>query len=302
MPYLINTLLDKIEAINPQHADKLRSNLEYLRNELQTKSETFLKDYEDYLIRNELTLDYGVSCYLKMINDMVAVRYEFYKTGDYSNSSFQEVERQIYANPEVMTYHMHGLVLAQYLWFDQYERIHFFSENLLKFCNSKGSYLEIGGGHGLYLKEAMNMLPEVTRFDMVDISESSLALAKGIINNERPNFYHKNVFDFDEKIKYDFITIGEVLEHVEDPLSLMKKIASLMNPSSVCFMTTPINAPMIDHIFLFNEAAEIRSLIDEAGFDILIEKMVLSEKVSEERAKKLKLPVMYATFIKQKEL
>lgn len=51
---------------------------------------------------------------------MLEERLAFIRKGTYSNTSFEEVEKNVYATPEVMSYHMHGLVLAQFLWFDQY--------------------------------------------------------------------------------------------------------------------------------------------------------------------------------------
>ena len=194
---------------------------------------------------------------------------------------------------------MNGLVLAQYLWFEQYERILFFKKNIKNHIVKKNNYLEIGGGHGLYIFEAINTLPEIKQFDLVDISQSSLNLAKGILNDNRINFYLKNIFDFKEDEKYDFVTMGEVLEHVENPLDLLKKAGDLLSDEGVFFITTPINSPMIDHIYLFNNEKEIRDIIVKAGFNILEEKIVVSEKISVEKAAKYKVPIMYAAFLKK---
>ncbi len=296
----INLLLDKIEAKNAKHATKLRVNLRDFGDDYFQLGNSFYKKYENYLHSVNLDLDYGVDCYLKMLEDMLEQRMMFTRDGSYSNTSFAEVEKQIYSNPEIMQYHMHGLVLAQFLWFEQYERIKFFVENLEKYFNKAQKYLEIGGGHGLYINEAMKLLPETTQFDLVDISNSSLTLAKGILNTDRINYFLKNIFDFTNDVVYDFVTMGEVLEHVEDPLSLLEKIANHLSSTGVCFLTTPINAPMIDHIYLFNEEEEIRELFAKSGFEILEEKIVISEKVTPEIADRFKLPVMYAAFIKKK--
>jgi ubiquinone/menaquinone biosynthesis C-methylase UbiE len=234
-----------------------------------------------------------------MISDMLDERLKFIRKGKYSNTSFEDVEKRIYGNPEIMTYHMHGLVLAQFLWFDQYERLLFFSKNLKKHHNNIQKYLEIGGGHGLYINEAISLIPETNQFDLVDISQSSLDLACGIINNDKISYFLKNIFDFPDDKKYDFITMGEVLEHVEDPLSLLQKIAKLLLKDGVCYITTPINAPMIDHIYLFNNEDEIRDLFKKANFEIIEEKIVISEKITEKQASKYKVPVMYAAFIKK---
>jgi SAM-dependent methyltransferase len=270
-----------------------------LDNEYKIAANAFFDKYFNYLNRNNIEIDFGVNCYLHMISDMLEERVKFIREGRYSNSSFDDVEKRIYGNPEIMTYHMHGLVLAQFLWFDQYERLLFFSENLKKYHNNIQKYLEIGGGHGLYINEAITLIPETSQFDLVDISQSSLDLAKGIVNNNRINYYLKNIFDFSDDEKYDFITMGEVLEHVEDPLSLLQKIANLLSTAGVCYITTPINAPMIDHIYLFNNEDEIRDLFKKANFEIIEERIVISEKIAQKQASKRKVPVMFAAFIKK---
>lgn len=295
----LETVLHKIRNNNPLHADKIEVNCNDLGEKYISSANLFFNKYRQYLEKNDMTLDFGVSCYLHMLEDMLEERFKFIRTGNYSNTSFEDVEKRIYGNPEIMNYHMHGLVLAQFLWFDQYERILFFKENIRKHIVNKNSYLEIGGGHGLYIFEALNELPDIKQFDLVDISQSSLNLAKGIINNERINYYLKNIFDFSEVEKYDFVTMGEVLEHVEQPLDLLKKAGDLLSDEGVFYVTTPINAPMIDHIYLFNNEGEIREMINQAGFDIMEEKIVVSEKISAEKASKHKAPVMYAAFLKK---
>lgn len=292
-------ILSKIQSKNPGHFSKLEANLANLDAGYTIAANAFFDKYFSYLNRNNIELDFGIDCYLHMISDMLEERLKFIREGSYSNSSFDDVERRIYGNPEIMTYHMHGLVLAQFLWFDQYERLVFFSKNLKKHHNNIQKYLEIGGGHGLYINEAITVIPETPQFDLVDISQSSLDLAKGIVNNDRINYYLKNIFDFSDDEKYDFITMGEVLEHVEDPLSLLQKIADLLSEDGVCYITTPINAPMIDHIYLFNNEDEIRDLFRQANFEIMEERIVISEKITEKQAAKRKVPVMYAAFIKK---
>lgn len=294
----VELLINKIEEKDPKHAAKLRKNLGSYGDDYFQLSNRFFKQYENYLSSIDLNYDFGIECYLKMSKDMLEERIEFIKTGNYSNQSFEEVEKSVYANPEVMTYHMHGLVLGQFLWFEQYERIRFFRENLPNYFSGT-KYLEIGGGHGLYINEALQLLPAETEFDLVDISESSLKLAKGILNNNEINYYLKNIFDFDESNYYDFITIGEVIEHVEDPLQLLAKLNNHLNNKGMAYITTPINSPMIDHIYLFNNEDEIRELLREAGFEVVKEKIVISEKMKPEMATKFKVPVMYAAFVKK---
>ena len=91
-----------------------------------------------------------------------------------------------------------------------------------------------------------------------------------------------------------------MLEHVEKPVALLKKIRSLLKPNGVLFLTTPANAPAIDHIYLFRNAEEIREVIYEGGFNIEKEITKFVEDVSPEMAEKLKITLMYGALLNQK--
>ena len=57
---------------------------------------------------------------------------------------------------------------------------------------------------------------------------------------------------------------------------------------------------MIDHIYLFNDEQEIRDLLNTAGLEIIDEMKVTSEHVSDNYARKFKVPVMFAAIVKLK--
>ncbi len=293
-------ILAQIESQNPTHAQKLKANTEYLDVDYKARANDFYAQYDRFLRQNGYDLDYGVHCYLTMLGDMAAERMKFIRSGRYSSATFDEVEMCYYDKPEVMCYHMHGLAVAQFLWFDQYERFAFFSDHLQKCRHQVQTYLEIGGGHGLYCYEALKILDSSTTFELIDTSACSIELGKGIINNERVNFLQKNVLEYASDSTFDFITIGEVLEHVEEPLSLLTKLRELLGNAGLAFITTPVNAPMIDHIYLFNDVQEIRDMIQDAGLGIKQEKIVITEHVSQRYAEKFKIPVMFAALIQQK--
>lgn len=300
MTNYIEEILIKLELKSPAHAKKIRLNTNYLNEKYVIRANDFYRRYESYLCRENTDLDFSIDCYLRMLEDMANERINFLRQGKYSSGSFQEVEKCIYTNPDIMCYHIHGLVLAQFLWFDQYERYSFFADKLAGYAKSAKNYLEIGGGHGLYCYTAIKRLPARVRFEVVDISDYSIHISKGIINEPKVNFITKNVLEYASNSTYDFITIGEVLEHLEDPLILLNKLSELISEDGISYVSTPVNSPMIDHIYLFNEVQEIREMIDLAGFEIIEEKVVISEHVSQQYADKFKVPIMFAAFIKQK--
>ena len=92
--------------------------------------------------------------------------------------------------------------------------------------------------------------------------------------------------------------MGEVLEHVENPRDLLTKVRSLMNKNGLLYITTPTNAPTIDHIHLFRNIDEIRRLLSNCGFKIVFEEIVPTENLPEEKIKKLKISEHYSSFLK----
>ena len=106
-----------------------------------------------------------------------------------------------------------------------------------------------------------------------------------------------NVFDFADEPVYDFITMGDVLEHVEEPQELLSKLKRLLAPGGRVYLTTPANAPMLDHIYLFRNAQEIRDLIHECGFAIEFEVKQYAVDIPDLRAEQMKIPMMFGAFL-----
>lgn len=299
----IEQLIENIATKNAIHGKKLQKNFSSLKEEKNYINDynIFINKYKDILEKNRLTFDDSINYYLKMIGDFNEEMLDFMRTGKYRNTSFDAVNKAMYNNPDVMVSHMHGLLLSQFLWKHHYDVYQYFKNGIQKYLPVQ-SYLEIGAGHGLYFEAAMGKIGDDCTFEALDISETSLELTKSLIKSDQVIYHLKNVFDYtDEDEKKDFITMGEVLEHVEDPLALLTKIKSLIKPEGTIFITTPTNAPSIDHIYLFNNVQEIRDLINEAGLEIVDERYFVSEDIDLEKAEKRKIATMYASFLKIKK-
>jgi 2-polyprenyl-3-methyl-5-hydroxy-6-metoxy-1,4-benzoquinol methylase len=295
----INYICKRIAVLNPIHGKKLKKNLELFDDRYDELTDAFFKKYLPILQLEDKTLDYAIDCYLQMLADVTHETVEFLRTGTYTSTTFAEVNSRVYANPMVMEYYMHGLLLSQFLFKHHYQTLNFFINTLPQYANTTKSYLEVGVGHGFYLSNALDILDDKTRFTVVDISETSLKFAKQLTGDNRVEYNLRDIFEFDNQEKYDFITLGEVLEHVEDPLGLLVKLNSLLSDDGVLFFTTPTNAPAIDHIYLFNNVQEIRDIARAAGFRIVSEASFLSEDVSVERAEKYKIAILYNAFLKK---
>jgi ubiquinone/menaquinone biosynthesis C-methylase UbiE len=292
----LNYTLSRIREKAPKYAFKLEGRIAHMDDVYFRRAEHFLEKFSRFLSARGKTLDDGIDCHLKLHENMIQERMDFLRSGGYASSSFAEVEARVYANPEIMEYYMYGLVFSQFLWPEQYARFAFFCDGLAQRRASIRSYLELGGGHAMYISTAVDLLDPSTRFELVDISATSMAVARAMSPNDRIEYHLCDVFEFAGDRKYDCIVAGEILEHLEDPRKLLAKIRGMLAPGGAAFISTPVNAPTVDHIYLFQSADEIRALLRSEGFVIQSETTRYAEDLPEARAQKLKIAQMFAAF------
>lgn len=297
MDNLLQSVISKIEAVDPLHAKKIRKDLRNFDQEYFERADIFLRKFKTFLNNLGKNWDYAVTCYLKWIADIRYEQMRFFETGEYSSKSFEEVNQRVYSNPVIMEYHTIGLLLSRLLLGHNYRTLSFFVDVLPQYKNNIENYLEVGGGHGLFISEATSILNEDVKFDLVDISASSIEISKNFIDNQRTRFILSNIFKFETEKKYDFITMTDVLEHVEEPVLLLSRLRNLLKDDGVIYITVPANAAAIDHIYVFRNAQEIRKVIESAGLKVVYEIRVCAENVPEEKAEELKIALMYGAFI-----
>jgi 2-polyprenyl-3-methyl-5-hydroxy-6-metoxy-1,4-benzoquinol methylase len=294
----IHQIVESIETANPLHAKKLKDTLSKMDASFFDWANAFLLKYQLFLKKTGVSMKQAISFYLDKVHENIYEMVHFFQTGSYRYASFQEVNQRVYSKPEVMNSYLYGLLLSQVLWKQHYAMFHFFLKNLSNYkvtCN----YLEIGGGHGLFIDAATKVFgPQVT-YSCLDISQTSLAVAKNFIDYPSINYIHTDIFKFNPSQTFQFISMGEVLEHVEQPKELLVKLNHLLTDDGTLFITVPTNAPDIDHIYLFNNTQEIRDLITSSGFSIIQEIEVPTEKYSVEDSHSKKICVMYAAFLKK---
>jgi 2-polyprenyl-3-methyl-5-hydroxy-6-metoxy-1,4-benzoquinol methylase len=294
MQSILEYIVERICLKNKIHGKKVTSNIKKFDKVYFDRAEVFLNRYIDLLDGEGKTIDYSIDCYLQMIADINYETVQFISTGEYSSKTFEEVNNRVYNNPDVMEYYMHGILMSQFLWAHHYNILVFFNNVIKENINSVKHYLEVGGGHGLYASEAISLIGDNASYDIVDISRSSIHIAQKMIKNDKVNYTLSNIFDYFPAEKFDFITMGEVLEHVEEPVKLLEKLRTLLTDDGKLFITAPTNGPTIDHIYLFRNAEDIRRVIRSSGFEIEKEFTIYAEDVTEEIAEKYQVSMMYA--------
>lgn len=232
------------------------------RNEFNSILHFFMEEFQ-------YNIEYIADTYC-FINQMVREEtYYFIRHGKYRNSTFAEVNRLVYDNPEYMEKYMMGLAVSDYIWINHIKMLRYFEENLDRFEGTR--YFEIGPGFGQYLIRALEKC-KFEKYCACDISKISVAGSNRFLKYR--NFAdqciveEKDFFEYTSE-KFDCIVMGEVLEHVEQPLLMLGKIYGLLNSGGKAFITTVINAPTLDHIFLFGSVEQVLNLAKETGFWIV---------------------------------
>lgn len=235
------------------------------------------------------------------LNKMVMEEtYYFLKNNRYRNSSFEEVEAFVYGNREYMEKYMTGLVVSDYIWINHLKIVRFFKNNIHLFSGER--YLEIGPGFGQYLIKIIRQNSHRFYY-AIDLSDTSVEGCNQFLDysklSEWCHVQKKDFFEYDPSQKFSTILMGEVLEHVEQPLKMLKKIYELLEDSGRAFITTVINAPAIDHIYLWRTADEILSMATKAGFNV--EKYLCSTEgdVDLERAEKHRRAINIAMILRK---
>ena len=168
----------------------------------------------------------------------------------------------------------------------------------MEYLKKTNSVLDIGPGHGFFSNIVIKNFPAIEKLDIVDISLESLEMTKKIIGSGegRINYLQKDIFEHETEEKYDLIIFGEVLEHLDEPVTVLKKLIKYLSPNGYLWLTTPTNAPAIDHIYLFRSKDEIVELLIKSGLKVTNDFGCYAEDVPEEVAVKFDISYLYGAF------
>ena len=98
---------------------------------------------------------------------------------------------------------------------------------------------------------------------------------------------------------YDGISLSEVLDHVEEPEKMLIKIYQLLRKEGRAYITTVINAPAKDHIYLFHTIEEVVGLVKKSGFKIDDYYCATANNTSVEKAIKRKRGINIALILRK---
>jgi 2-polyprenyl-3-methyl-5-hydroxy-6-metoxy-1,4-benzoquinol methylase len=194
----------------------------------------------------------------------------FRRTGSYRNSSFAEVDAEVYQIEGLMSLYMDGLLISQALWPNHIMAGEFYADKFLAATKPGSRHLEVGPGHGLLLYMAARM-PQMREVTGWDVSPTSLDRTATCLTRMRMIDRVKlEIADIGSprgagEKKFDNIVLSEVAEHLEDPASALRRLRDMLAHDGRIFVNVPVNAPTVDHIFLLRTPEEAVALVEGAG-------------------------------------
>jgi 2-polyprenyl-3-methyl-5-hydroxy-6-metoxy-1,4-benzoquinol methylase len=297
---LLARLLDAILQRSPLHRSFLERAVSYLRVQERERLTAILSYFEDA----GRPIDYIADCYITVVEDTLAEQMYFLRHDTYRNSTYVEVADSVYHDRAYMDKYMYGLIVTAFLWPNHVEIARFFHENLP--TDKAGHYLEVGPGHGYFMATAASN----GAFDDlkgIDISEASIEQTRAIMGRFAPDALQRCdleqcdflAADTLETGRYDAIVMGEVLEHVEQPQAFLRRIHELAKDDAFIYITTCVNAPAVDHIYLWRSTDDLEAMIEASGFRITKALRLPYEGKTLEDARRMRLSINVAYLLEK---
>lgn len=207
--------------------------------------------------------------YSTIANDTLREQIYFQRNKRYRHDRFASVAENVYFDADYMARYMYGLALTLYLWPNHLQIFRHFQRTIAS--ADGGSYLEVGPGHGAFFRQAMQSGAFHTCVG-IDISPTSLAMTQRMLESSGAQsgvswrlIEADLLTATDIGSGYDAVVMGEVLEHVEQPGRFLERIRDLAAPDALIYITTAVNAPAVDHIYLFRSVQEVKDLARSSG-------------------------------------
>lgn len=296
---IIQQFLSRVESRNELQKKALSKVLANLSIEEKDKLEQVLEYYIE-----KYGFDYTVESYLILIEDTLRETKYFVEHGHYRCSTFEEVSQNVYFNDDYMSKYMLGLAISGYLW-TTHLKMHRNFVTILAQVKEGNQYLEIGPGHGQHFLEAVNT-QKFNNYLGIDLSPASVKntidfVERFVKKDEKHNYQVlcKDFFELENEDQFDMIVMGEVLEHVEKPQKLLQKLYQVLSENGRAYITVPVNAPAIDHIYLFRTVEEVKDMVCQCGFKIIDTYIVTANEVPLEKVIKKRMVIDVALLIQK---
>jgi len=217
-----------------------------------------------------------VDSFAEISYDFLRLQARFNQTGKYARESAEGLVDDLYSDPEEMKSYIEGLLMTYAMWPNHARILDFFKQNVLQGAAPGSRFREIGVGHGLMASLIVQTVDDAEYLG-IDLSPHTISYCETALNADFEHDASERRWTFveadatqvaSEAEPGHWVLCCEVLEHVDRPLDLLATCRSLVGEGGRGFLTTVANLEASDHVYLFDDADHIRSIIEEGGFTI----------------------------------
>ncbi|HEY8074878.1 MAG TPA: class I SAM-dependent methyltransferase [Labilithrix sp.] len=233
--------------------------------------------------------------------EFLELQKELEATGRYRYRTFAEVDAHVYSDPSLAAYgppYVWAMYFTQAFWVSHCKIWRFFLEQFVA-PSSSGRVLEVPSGNGLFLTHFLLRSPGFRGVGL-DLSDASIAFTERVLAlndvRARADVVKADFFAWEPVERFDRIVCGEFLEHVEDPLAVLKMLRSLLAPGGRLFLTAAVWAANIDHIYVYERADDVRAHLAAAG--LVAEREIVQSVYPGKDPEAARTPVSYSAIVK----
>ena len=294
-------ITDKIAEGNPLQKKKIINQLKKYDNKTLSDLEKIALDIIIVSKKNKFTIKNISKFYNDLCIETMQEQLYLKKFNTYRSIKEKKSNLKLYNSNFKMKKYILALMLTQIYW-NSHVQIFKWYKKKIKNLNLK-YFLEIGSGHGLLSKELIKK--KNLKGVICDISQQSLNFTKNILGNfiksNKIEFKKIDFFDLKPNKKFDFVVMGEVIEHVDNPIKFLKKVKTIITKDGKIFISTCANCAQVDNIYHFKSIEQIRNLIKKTKLRIISELISPSEKIKKDKWKKEKISINYCAILENEK-
>mgnify|MGYP001558738242 CR=1 FL=1 len=227
------------------------------------------------MFADEKTMENAIKGYVRFALEATKLQKRFEKDREYIPKTYADVAQDVYHNEDYMrNLYLPGILLSHYLWPHHYRQLMYFHEVFVPrmLASDDRSFVDVGVGTGFYSRQLLCASNDV-KGKAYDISQHagnySAMQMKAFNLLDRWQCELRNVLSAEIRQDWPFLLSVEVLEHLEDPVTFLKRLRAMLRKGGSGFITAAITAPNADHIYLYNEPRDIIAQLEEAGFELI---------------------------------
>jgi hypothetical protein len=268
----VSDVFEEIKKSNPMHWKKLNSNVHLFDDRHHAAFDFMCDEFMKVMDLNGYSVTDVVIKYNEMLTSVLKAFIRYHRDGIYPNCSFSEVNARLYSNKFAVESFALASFLSEILWQQHFRLFYWYLDKINLYKSNIHSYLEIGGAHGQYMSYMERLIPEVKK----------TILSTNPVSDMMVSWFSSRFISYDsvkdlENIKYDWITLGETMEHYENPEYYVDLSIRHLNKSGYLFITAPVNAPAPDHVYHYKSSEEVLNFFENKGLTLLVQNEFFAE-------------------------